>query len=76
MSEQLESALPVGTFTPIVSSRTIEEIERREEPPLAKPATKHSIVAAAFLILYVAVYLTIGFLGISLIGRVWATVFE
>lgn len=76
MSEQLESALPVGTFTPLVSSRSIGEIERRAEPPLAKPATKHSIVAAAFLMLYVAMYLAIGFLGISLIGRAWSTVFE
>ncbi|MFZ0980312.1 MAG: hypothetical protein WAN23_13000 [Candidatus Acidiferrales bacterium] len=43
---------------------------------MAKPAAKHSVVAVAFLMLYVAIYLAIGFLGISLIGRAWATVFE
>jgi hypothetical protein len=76
MSEQLESALPVGAFPPLASARSIEKIEPRPEAYLAKPAAKHSVVAAAFLMLYVAVYLAIGFLGISLIGRVWATVFE
>jgi len=34
------------------------------------------MAAAAFLALYVAIYLGIGFLGISLVERVWATVFE
>ena len=43
---------------------------------MAKAATKHSMVAAAFLMLYVAIYLAIGFLGISLICRAWAAVFE
>jgi len=76
MSEQLESALPVATFPPLASARSIERAERRPEAPLAKPAARHSVVAAAFLALYVAIYLAIGFLGISLIGRAWATVFE
>ena len=76
MSEHLESALPVGTFGSLVSTRAVDAMERCSEPSLAKPGTKHSVVAAAFLVLYVAVYLAIGFLGISLIGRAWATVFE
>ena len=76
MSEQLESALPAGTFRPLVSVRSIETIEPCPQPSLARPRAKHSLVAAAFLMLYVAIYLTIGFLGISLIGRAWATVFE
>jgi hypothetical protein len=76
MSEQLESALPVGTFRPLVSARPIEAIERRPEPSLAKAKAKHSVVAVAFLALYVAVYLAIGLAGISLIGRAWAIVFE
>lgn len=76
MSERLESVLPVRNFRPLISALPLEATERRLEPPTAKPATKHSIVAAAFLVLYVALYLAIGFLGISLIGRAWATVFE
>ena len=76
MSEHLESALPVRTFGPLVSARPVEAMERRLESSTAKPATKHSVIAAAFLMLYVAIYLAIGFLGISLIGRAWATVFE
>ena len=76
MSEQLESALPVGTFRPLALARPIEAMERFPEPSLAKPRTKHTMVASAFLVLYVAIYLAIGFLGISLIGRAWATVFE
>ncbi len=76
MSEQLESALPVGTFRPLVSARPVQGMGRRPELFTAKPAAKHSVIAAAFLMLYVAIYLTIGFLGISLIGRAWATVFE
>ncbi len=76
MSEHLESALPVGTFRPLVSARPIEGMGERPELSTAKPATKHSAIAAAFLMLYVAIYLVIGFLGISLIGRAWATVFE
>jgi hypothetical protein len=76
MSEQVESALPVGAFRPLVSSQPAEGTVRRAELSIARPVTKHSVVAAAFLMLYVAIYLAIGFLGISLIGRAWATVFE
>jgi len=76
MSEQLETALPVDTFRPLLSVRPVEAIERRPQPSLANPATRHSMAAAAFLALYVAIYLAIGFLGISLVERVWATVFE
>jgi hypothetical protein len=76
MIEQLESALPIRAFGASVSSLPIEATRRSPELSLAKPATRHSVTAAAFLALYVAVYLTIGFLGISLIGRAWAAVFE
>jgi hypothetical protein len=76
MSEPLDSALPVGTFRPLVSARPVEGMVRRPGLVAAKPATKHSVVAAAFLMLYVAIYLAIRFLGISLIGRAWATIFE
>lgn len=76
MSEQMDSALPVGAFRPLDSVRPVEGMARRAELSMAKPAAKHSVVAVAFLMLYVAIYLAIGFLGISLIGRAWATVFE
>ena len=76
MSEEAESALPVGTFRPLISAHPVEGMVRRPELAMAKPVTRHSVVAAAFLMLYVAIYLAIGFLGISLIGRAWATVFE
>lgn len=76
MSEQMESALQVGTFKPLVSIRPIEAMERCPEPSIAKPRTRHSLVASAFLVLYVAAYLAIGFAGVSLMERVWATVFE
>jgi hypothetical protein len=76
VSEQLKSAVSVRTFRPLVSALPLEVMERRLEPSTAKPATKHSVIAATFLMLYVAIYLAIGFLGISLIGRAWATVFE
>ena len=56
--------------------RPVEGMVRRAELSIARPAAKHSVVAVAFLMLYVAIYLAIGFLGISLIGRAWATVFE
>ena len=76
MSEQLQSAFPVGTLRPMVSARPIESLVPRPELSLAKPARKHSVVAAAFLLLYIVIYLAIGFLGISLIGRAWAAVFR
>jgi hypothetical protein len=76
MSEQLDSALRVGTFRPLVSAQPFEGMVRRPGLFAVKSATKHSVVAAAFLMLYVAIYLAIGFLGISLIGRAWATIFE
>lgn len=76
MSERLESALPMGTFKPLVSAQPIEAIAQHPTLSPAKPAAKHSVVAAAFLLLYVAIYLAIGFLGVSLIGRAWAVVFE
>ena len=76
MSEQLESALQVGAFKPFISTRPLQPIEPSAAPSLAKPGARHSVVATAFLMLYVAIYLAVGFLGISLIGRAWATVFE
>jgi hypothetical protein len=76
MNEHVESALPVGTFRPLVSAQPGEGMVRRPELSMAKAATKHSVVAAAFLTLYLAIYLAIGFLGISPIGRAWASVFE
>lgn len=76
MSEQLESALAVGAFRPLVPDRPDAGMVRRPELSVAKPAKKHSVLAVLFLMLYIAIYLAIGFLGISLIGRAWATVFE
>ncbi len=76
MSEQLETALPVGTFRRLVSPGRVQAIERRPQFSLANPARKHSVIAAVFLVLYVSIYLAIGFLGISLIQRVWAAVLE
>lgn len=75
MSEQLQSAFPVGTLRPMVSARPIERLVPHPELSLAKAARKHSVVAAVFLLIYIAIYLAIGFLGISLIGRAWAAVF-
>jgi hypothetical protein len=75
MSEQLESALQIGTFKPFISARPIAAMEQCPGPSLAKPRIKHSLVAFGFLLLYVTIYLAVGFLGISLIGRVWAAVF-
>lgn len=77
MSEQLETALPVAAFRHLVSAPPAGTIEpRRPRLSLANPVRKHSVVAAAFLALYVALYLAIGFLGISLMGRLWAAAFE
>ena len=76
MSEQMESALQVGAFKPFMSTRPVEPIGPSAATSLAKPTTRHSVVATAFLMLYVALYLAVGFLGISLVGRAWATVFE
>ena len=76
MSEQLESALQVGAFKPFMSTRPLQPMGPSPVTSLAKPRIRHSVVATAFLMLYVALYLAVGFLGISLIGRAWATVFE
>lgn len=76
MSEPLQSALPVATFKPFLSVQPAQPMGPSPEPSLAKPGTRHSVVATIFLMLYVTLYLAIGFLGISLIGRAWATVFE
>lgn len=76
MMEPLESALPVGTFKPFLSNQPVQPMGPSPAPSLAKPGTRHSVVATTFLMLYVALYLAIGFLGISLIGRAWNTVFE
>ena len=74
MSEQLESTVPLGTIGAFLTAPRAEPSER--SAALSKPRTRHSVSASAFLLLYVAVYLAIGFVGISLLGRVWATVFE
>jgi hypothetical protein len=38
--------------------------------------TKTSVRAATFLVLYVVVYLTVGFAGLAVIDWVWAAIFQ
>jgi hypothetical protein len=62
-----EKTLPPG-LTPRIGPE-----RGRESPPTRLP-TKRSLAACAFLLGYVAVYLGVGFLGISLIEYAWSAV--
>jgi hypothetical protein len=76
MNEPLGSPIPTAPLQPLIPARPSAKRRPRLELSVATPGPRHSVVATAFLTFYVAIYLAIGFLGISLIGRAWATVFE
>ncbi len=58
-----------------MAARTRGAVQRGWEPPPTKLSIRDSLSAGAFLVFYLAAYLTAGFAGVSLIEWAWMRVF-
>jgi hypothetical protein len=76
MDDQAGLAGHTGTFRTPIPNRTHCEVVRVWEPPPKKLSPRVSLTAAAFLVLYLAVYLTAGFAGVNFIEWAWMRVFQ
>jgi hypothetical protein len=75
MSDQAGLASHAGAFLAPVSTRTRCEVVRVWERGPKMLSLRDSLTAGAFLLLYLAVYLTAGFAGVNLIEWAWMRVF-
>jgi hypothetical protein len=64
-----------GTFLPPMPARTRCEVVRVWEPPPKNLSLRDSLSAGAFLVFYLAAYLTAGFAGVNFIEWAWMRVF-
>ncbi|HXO44843.1 MAG TPA: hypothetical protein VN846_05200 [Candidatus Cybelea sp.] len=75
MSDPAGLATHAGTLLTPIPTRSHAEVVRVWVPRPKKLLARDSITAGAFLVLYLAVYLTAGFAGVNLIEWVWMRVF-
>jgi hypothetical protein len=76
MNDQAELAGHTGTFLTPIPNRTHCEVVRVWEPPPKKVSPRDSLTAGAFLVLYLAVYMTAGFAGVNFVEWAWMRVFQ
>ena len=65
----------VSTFLPPVAARSRGMAEEFPVSLPGRPTLKDSIIAGAFLILYLAGYLAAGFAGVTLLKWAWLRIF-
>ncbi len=77
MSAHTGSNLHATDFAPFVpalqGSVDLNLISLELQP--SKPSTKDSVVACAFMIAYIGVYIAVGFAVVSAIGWAWTAAF-
>jgi hypothetical protein len=76
MSESLQSSFQNGTFIPLVSARPRVAIRRSRQPRPKSLPLKRSLAACAFLLLYLAAYMSVGYVGLSVVEKAWLTFFR
>jgi len=76
MSELYESSLQGSSFIPLAPPRSTIVVERAWEPAPTKLTIQRSAIACAFLVMYLAAYLGVGYAGITLIERAWLSIFK
>jgi hypothetical protein len=74
MTPPAESSFSAAALESFLSAQPRRVFQRRRELAPAKPSKKHSLIAGVFLVAYLAVYLAVGFVAISVIQRVWLTI--
>lgn len=76
MAEPYESALRENTFVQFLPTPKHEFVARRWESAPTNLPMKRSLAAGGFLLLYLAAYMGVGFVGISLVEHAWSAVFR
>jgi hypothetical protein len=75
MNDHVGVASHAGTFLPPMPAPTRYDVVRVWEPPPKKLSLMESLTAGAFLVFYLAAYLTAGFAGVNFIEWAWMRVF-
>jgi hypothetical protein len=75
MAESFESTLQSNAF-PFMSDRHAAAVERRWEKAPTNLPKKRSLIACAFLLAYAAVFVAVGYAGITVIGYAWSAIFQ
>jgi hypothetical protein len=76
MSESFESSLQSRTFIPIVPARSRDAIRQSRPSRPTQLPVKRSVIACAFLLLYLAAYMGVGYVGITVAEKAWLTLFR
>jgi len=76
MSEPFESSLQENTFVSFLPAPSREVVAQRWESAPASLPMKRSFAAGAFLAVYLAAYIGMGFAGVALLERAWSAIFQ
>jgi len=76
MSEPFESSLQENAFVPFLPAPSRDAVARRWESAPASLPMKRSFAAGAFLAVYLAAYIGVGFAGVALLERAWSAIFQ
>jgi len=76
MAESCESTLQNSSLLPFMPNRSAAALEPRWESAPTNLPKKRSLIACAFLLAYAAVFVAIGYAGMSMIGYAWSTIFQ
>jgi hypothetical protein len=74
MSEHSEASYPTSTFIPFMPVRSREAVAAAPSKSPTQPSLKRSAAACAFLLFYVAAYMSVGFAGAAIIERAWLAI--
>jgi len=76
MTESCESSLQPGTFAPFLPAPARDVVVRRWESAPKNLTKKRSLAAGAFLVVYLAAYIGVGFAGVALVEFAWSAIFQ
>ena len=71
MAQPIESSFSAPALGSFLSAQPRRVVQPRHEVAPEKLSAKRSMVAGAFLVAYLAVYLAVGFVAVSAIQHLW-----
>lgn len=74
MAERYESALRDSAFVQFLPTASREPVAWRWESAPTKLPMKRSLAAGGFLLLYLAVYIGVGYAGVTLVEHAWSAI--
>jgi hypothetical protein len=75
MNQTCQTGINVSGI-PLWTTGSIATPARASESPRKHLSIRHSITACAVLLVYLAIYMCVGFAAVALVARAWLAIFE